>query len=295
MGYTARVLADSLSPEGHRLTTMEVTFPRIVLAEFNTHRMLSRNSASSRAIPVEKRIAAVRKDPFVPEAFGQNQKGMQASTSLTGVADWAAKAVWVTACYLALGAAWLMAKLKVHKQLANRLIEAFCWHTVIVTATDWDNFFALRCHPDAQPEIRKIAVMMREAYEASLPEPVNYDDWHLPLVTASEALDLLVGGLTIVELCLVSIGRCARVSYLTHDGKRDPKADIDLARKLQASGHMSPFEHVARPLDVGDIDAFGLSRRRRRPYVGNFNGWVQYRKQIVNEDNFKRVLASRAA
>lgn len=285
MGYAAKILADSVSPDGHRLTTMEVTFPRIVLAEFNTHRMLSRNSASSRAIPVEKRIKAVRKDPFVPEAFGQNQKGMQASATLTGLASWAAKAVWVVACYMALGAAWLMAKLKVHKQLANRLIEAFCWHTVIVTATDWDNFFALRCHPDAQPEIRKIAVMMREVYEASLPTPVNYGDWHLPLVTPSEAFDLLAGGMSIVELCLVSIGRCARVSYLTHDGKRDPLADIDLARKLQASGHMSPFEHVAQPM-VQPITGGG--------YVGNLLGWVQYRKQIVNEDNFKRVLDARA-
>lgn len=283
MAYAARVLCDSISPDGIRLTTIEVTFPRIVLAEFNTHRVFSRNSASSRAIPIHKRIASVLLDPFLPEAFGSAKAGMQAGEALTGISDWFAKKVWQASCYFAIAAAWTMSKLKVHKQLANRLLEPFCWHTVIVTATEWENYFALRCNPDAQPEIRRAADLMKFAYETSIPRPVNYGDWHLPLVEAAEAFDLLAGGMSIDDLCLVSVGRCARVSYLTHDGKRDPKADIELANRLMVSGHMSPFEHVATPLDANASSTFS----------GNFRGWFQRRKQLVNEDNFKRVLELR--
>ncbi len=300
MGYSAKILADSLTRSGHevhRLTTMSVTFPRIVLAEFNTHRMLSRNSASSRAIPIPKRIAAVWADPFLPEAFGSNKAGMQAGTALTGLGNWAAKKVWMISCYLAIIAAWLMSKLKVHKQLANRLLEPFLWHTVIVTATEWDNFFALRCHPDAQPEIRRIAEMMKVEYELSTPRGNNV--WHLPLIDDFD--DLVdawhVGKLGDLDLwqtlCLISIGRCARVSYLTHDGRRDPLADIELSNRLQSSGHMSPFEHVARPMTDDDVIHLGLPNIR--PFSGNFCGWVQYRKTLVNEDNFKRVLDARPA
>lgn len=290
MAYAAKVLKDSISPDGIRLTTMEVTFPRIVLAEFNTHRMLSRNSASSRAIPVEKRIASLELDSFEPEAFGKNQKGMQASEDLRSEDDVMARAEWTLAKVDAIRHAQKLALLGVHKQLANRLIEPFCWHTVICSATEWDNYYALRCHPDAQPEIRRVSEMMRAVQEASEPSPVNFGDWHLPLVDASEAFDLLAGGMSISDLCKVSIGRCARVSYLTHDGRRDPLADVELANRLQSSGHMSPFEHVARPITRDDIEDRGLTSWR--PFVGNFCGWVQFRKTVANEDNFKRVLES---
>ena len=165
---------------------MEVTFPRIVLAEFNTHRVLSRNSASSRAIPVEKRIAALELDCFEPEAFGKNQKGMQASEDLRSEDDVMARMAWRKASTEAIASAKALASLGVHKQLANRLIEPFCWHTVIVTATEWDNFYALRCSPDAQPEIRKVAEMMRDVHEASRPTYLDFGEWHLPLLQDDE-------------------------------------------------------------------------------------------------------------
>lgn len=302
MAYSAKVLADSLSPGGVRLTTLEVTFPRIVLAEFNTHRMFSRNSASSRAIPVEKRIRSVINDPFIPEAFGQNQKGMQANTQLTGLANRAARLVWIAALYAAVAMAWCMAKLKVHKQLANRLLEPFLWHTVIVTATEWSNFFALRCHPDAQPEIRKIAEMMRDVMDGSDPFQFPDDDcehWHMPLCAFPS--EKLAAGLSAIE---VSIGRCARVSYLTHDGRRDPIADIELKRKLAAAGHMSPLEHVARPMTKEDAQNIVLKQMnscRSEPpdvspenvFCGNLRGWVQYRKTVTNEDDFSKSLLSK--
>lgn len=279
MGFAAKILADSLSPDGVRLTTMEVTFPRIVLAEFNTHRMLSRNSASSRAIPVEKRIAAVHADPFIPAAFGKNQPGMQASTDLLDNEAWWALQAWKNACENALTFAAELARLGVHKQLANRLLEPFLWHTVIVSATEWSNFFALRCHKDAQPEIRTVAVMMRDALESGSPVSLHRGHWHLPLVDAEEIGDQnRVGSIEFWKK--VSVGRCARVSVLTHDGKRDLVADVELCERLQVAGHMSPFEHVARPLER--VDA-------AHTFCGNFRGWVQYRKELPHEDDFSRI------
>jgi thymidylate synthase ThyX len=194
MAYGAKILADSISPEGHRLTTFEITFPRLVLAEFNTHRVFSRNSASSRAIPVVKQLKRILEDPFVPLEFGTNQPGMQAGAALGGIKLQHARQAWRHARNEAVIQAlklisspmcvedglaqqdktgWQLSDLVtsveeylsqvancpeqaysdhlgVHKQLANRLLEPFMWHTVILTATEWSNFFALRAHKDAQ-------------------------------------------------------------------------------------------------------------------------------------------------
>lgn len=293
MGYAAKILADSMSPDGVRLTTMEVTFPRFVLAEFNTHRMFSRNSASSRAIPVEKRIAAVREDPFYPTAFGKNQRGMQAAEDLGDAESREARGAWTAALEAALCEAGELARLGVHKQLANRLLEPFLWHTVIVSATEWSNFFALRCHKDAQPEIREIAEMMRDLYVAHEPDKfVGYNEYHLPLVDCSEIRELdpfngrtdISFGERVEVWKAISVGRCARVSALTHDGKRDLIADVELCKRLHKSGHMSPFEHVARPMTQEE------QQNSARGFCGNFNGWIQYRKELLNEDDFSRIV-----
>jgi thymidylate synthase ThyX len=298
MGYEAKVLKDSLSPDRVRLTTIEVTLPRIVLAELNTHRMFSRNSASSRAIPVKKMLERVKNDPFIPVWWGKNQKGMQAAEELAPGAKSLALAEWLLARDNAVATVERLQEgdIDLHKQIANRLLEPWLFHTVIVTATEWDNFWGLRRHPDAQPEIKRAADMMWDAYQASFPVAVGDGEWHLPLVEANEAFNLQVNGMSIQDVCKVSVGRCARVSYLTHDGKRDPKADIELCERLAKSGHMSPMEHVATPmtrdqavkilrkpgvvgLDLLDIDA-------RTVFAGNFRGWVQMRKEVPNEDNF---------
>lgn len=297
MSYDAKILADSISPAGHRLTTFEVTFPRIVLAEFNTHRMLSRNSASSRAIPVEKRISQVEADPFVPTTFGKNQKGMQASETLDNEEGAIAANRWRLACRGAIEQASELAKLGVHKQLANRLLEPFSWHTVICTATDWENFFNLRCHPNAQPEIRTVAEMMRELYTKAVPQPVNLREWHLPLIQRDERIEFDRSDRTDEWMAKISAARCARVSYLTHEGKRDTSADLELYERLTSQGHMSPLEHPARPMTEHELDLFHQSNaewRRtewspvvtRTHYLGNFNGWVQLRKLIPGESVF---------
>lgn len=304
MGFDAKILADSRSPADYRLTTLEATFPRFVLAEFNTHRVFSRNSASSRAIPIAKQLRRVLEEPYVPIEFGSNQPGMQAGAALAGEKRDAAEREWLHARddavrrvlglvtdpdaisadddlfeYLgqveeairnrAQSPQWL----NVHKQVANRLLEPFMWHTVIVTATEWDNFLNLRCHPDAQPEIRLTAEKMRTAIEASEPDQLGEGEWHLPLVRSEDREQVA----TLEDLIKISAGRCARVSYLTHAGERDPNADIELHDRLLESGHMSPLEHPARPLSTEDL--------KENEWSGNFRGWCSYRKLIPGEGN----------
>lgn len=263
MTYAAKVLADSIA-QGVRLTTMEVTFPRFILAEMNTHRVFSRNSASSRAIPVEKRIQQVQANPFVPLAFGQNRPGMQALGMVEGQAH--ARATWLAAAKDAVEKASWLADLGVHKQHANRLLEPFAWHTAVISATEWANFFALRCHPAAQPEMQEIANLMRDAYQASIPAPMREGQWHLPYVDSWDGPEGL----------RLSVVRCAAVSYERQDANRTREQVKERHDMLAKSGHWSPFEHQATPTHWANGS-----------FVGNFRApWVQYRKMFAGESIF---------
>ena len=299
MTHKARILADSISPQGHRLTTLEVTFPRIVLAEFNTHRVFSRNSASSRAIPVEKMLRMVQDNPYIPTHWGKNQKGMQAEEELSAHDQDVAREEWLWARERAALQAQKLLDLGVHKQITNRLLEPFMWHTVIVTATEWNNWDHLRANPKAHPEIKLAAELMLEASVSSTPKQLGYTDWHMPLIFEEDwdaVISLNPTNPRAVQAMLVkiSVGRCARVSYLTHDGKRDLQADIELAERLLEAGHMSPFEHVARPMSMDELEIFkqpvvewrdGVAwpTGKHTHFCGNFDGWIQYRKTIPNE------------
>jgi thymidylate synthase ThyX len=261
MGYAARVLLDSISDAGVRLTTMEVTFPRFVLSEFNTHRVLSRNSASSRAIPTSKLIERVVAEPVLPLEWGRNKAGMSATDVLDAREEEEGKRLWLEARDAAVAHARQLMELKVHKQVLNRVLEPYMWHTVIVTATEWSNFFELRCSPNAQPEICEAASRMRAALDESRPRRVAAGEWHLPLVQDDErALDIEIQK-------KISAARCARVSYLTHDGSRSIDKDVELYDRLRIDRHLSPFEHVATPADDTAFHA-------------NFRGWVQLRASI---------------
>jgi thymidylate synthase ThyX len=266
----AKIIADSQPPEGARLTTMEVVVPRIVLAEFNTHRVFSRNSASSRAIPVKKMLQRVLEDPYIPEAWGKNQRGMQAGEALSDVESGVARAAWLQARDGAVHHTQNLLALGVHKQTTNRLLEPFMWHTVIVTSTEWSNFLHLRCHTDAHPAIQRTALAMRQVMEESKPDDLDWGDWHCPFVDDRDA-----GLQTTMDCVKVSSARCARVSYLTHDGVRDPSKDLELHDRLLSAGHMSPFEHPAQASQVF-----------RANQCGNFAWpWLQYRKTIPNEQD----------
>ncbi|AXV08027.1 Thymidylate synthase thyX [Euzebya pacifica] len=263
---SATVVADSVSPEGVRVTTIEVTLHRFVLAELNTHRVFSRNSASSRAIPIGKQIARVETDPAMPVEFGANQRGMQAGAPLEGEEEKAAIDAWLRARDAAVDAVRVLDDLGVHKQVANRILEPFMWHTVIVTATDWDGFWHQRCSPLAQPEIRVAAEAMREAFDASTPRAMAAGEWHTPYVRDDE-LDL-----DDRTKRRISAARCARVSYLTHDGRRDLSADEELYQRLVTADppHWSPLEHVATPAVDGEA------------VLGNLRGWHQLRHRLDN-------------
>jgi thymidylate synthase ThyX len=277
--FEAKVIEDSVSPDGVRLVTMQLRYPRFVHAEFMTHRVFSRNASSSRAIPVAKMIEQVRTKPAKPVHWGKNQPGMQARAELEGIYLENTQALWEAAASHAADIATVMERQGAHKQVVNRILEPFQWISVIVTATEWDNFFELRDHPDADPNIALLARMMKSEMDLSTPVrrgvynakgPTAFD-WHLPYVTLDERTIYMLRPRYLAKL---SAARCARVSYLTHEGKvPDPSKDVELYDKLVGSRplHASPVEHQAYP-------AIGANVRS-----GNFRGWVQHRKLVEAE------------
>lgn len=280
----AEIVCDSLAPCGVRLTTFVLTYPRFIHAEFMTHRVFSRNASSSRAIPVAKSIQAVIDNPVVPLAFTKNQKGMQGGAVLTGLSEDLAKAAWLDARDKAVEYASKLADLEVHKQYANRILEPFSHITVVCTATQWDNFFALRCHEAAQPEIHALADLMYDLYQANTPKSVEAGYWHLPLLTKEDIkeccdvtkVQCLKDSLFSMNLAIKrSVAKCARVSYLNHDGTKNTlDQDLELYKRLLGNIpiHASPAEHQ------GQAQNSSLVRS------GNFHGWVQYRKTLENEN-----------
>jgi hypothetical protein len=284
----AKIVGDSVGPNGVRITTFVLTYPRFIHAEFMTHRVISRNASSSRAIPVKKQIQMVIDNPVIPLAFTKNKAGMQGGEALTGEQEAAAVAAWLEGRDRAVEMAQKLADLEVHKQYANRILEPYAHITVVATATDWDNFFALRCHFMAQPEINALAMLMLKEYEESEPEALKVGEWHLPFITPADKCDAYaehMGRLQLqgeskseMELLIArSVARCARVSYLNHDGTTTTfTQDEQLYDRLLGSApiHASPAEHQAEALE--DWTAQVQS--------GNLRGWLQYRKTLKDEN-----------
>lgn len=277
---------------------------RFVLAEFNTHRVFSRNSASSRAIPFSKIRDRVLDHIAYPVHWGAEQKGMQSGESLSDKMRDECINAWHQSMISAIGWADLLRDFGLHKSVINRLLEPYMWHTVIVTSTFWDNFFAQRWHKDAQPEIRLAADAMLRAFNESDPKYLTSGTWHTPLIRDEdyddieiEAHDRVERGLTTLSVNdesielrkQISTARCARSSYLNHNGVRELAADFELYEKLLIGMHPSPFEHVGSPCthmaqvlryeQDGDPE-FDLRCR----LWGNFYGWHQHRKVIPGEN-----------
>ena len=286
---SAKIIADSIA-NGVRLTTMELNYPRFIHSEFMTHRMFSRNASSSRAIPVEKMLEQAQENPAIPIHWGKNQPGMQAREEIQNVKH--AEVVWGWVISDVIDGVKQLNDLGLHKQVANRLLEPFQYIKVIVTATEWDNFFKLRLHPDAQPEIQELAKEMRIAMYNSEPQELSNGEWHLPYVTTtrkefdnsqefwSEGHD--TAGLSEQEAINCSIARCARVSYLNHDDSfPDWKKDQELSKRLLEAGHMSPLEHVCTPMQEG-IWAQGMTHLMNdgTRWSSNLREWVMYRNII---------------
>lgn len=264
---------DSLAPSGVRLTTFILRYPRFIHSELMTHRMFSRNASSSRAIPFKRQLEMIKKDMAMPLLFRENKKGMQAGKALSGWKQKACFAAWRMAGHTAIVFAKVLDRLGSHKQYVNRIIEPFSHITVVLTGTDeaFANFFALRAHPDAQPEIRALAVEMHKQYLKHQPSEVPFGWWHLPFVQVPVGKPEDIDWRPYIKM---SVARCARTSYLNHDGTNpDPEKDFALYDRLLGSEplHASPSEHQAQALE---------SKETRS---GNFHGWGQFRKYLPNE------------
>lgn len=260
MPISARVLLDSISESGHRLTTMEVVCPNIIWPEMLTHRAFSRSTSSNRAIPAARMIKMVEDDPFIPMVWPRNQPGMRGGELLPFEDAVDAQADWCEALDASLDAAKAMVIRDVHKSIVNRLLQPFGWTTAIISSTEWDNFFAQRCSPLAEYHMMLTAQAMKKALEDSKPVTYYAGGWHCPLTE-----DINDEGWPLVKR--ISAARCARVSYLTHDGKRDVAEDLKLYERLRSANppHWSPMEHVATPAHPHDR------------VEGNFTGWHQFR------------------
>lgn len=261
---TVKVVEDSINPYNDiRLTTYELRYPRFFHSEVMTHRVFSRNASSSRAIPIKTFLSQVWDDPAMPIHWGANQPGMKARQELEGIKKWLARKTWSFAGKVMCGIVWTINKLvSPHKQTFNRLLEPWQFISVIITATEWDNFFELRDHPDAQPEIADLAKTMKLAYNESKPVKRKH---HLPYITPDEIITH-----SLEDCFKMSTARCARVSYLTHDGKAPSyEKDIALHDMLVTTTpiHASPCEHPA-------------TANKTKYFQKNFRGWKQYRVDV---------------
>lgn len=270
MTIKVKLLKDSVAPNSVRLCTWELKYPKFIHPQVMTHRQFSRNVQSTRAIPTKKWIKMISDDMVFPSKWGINQRGMEAARYIEDVETknnlclaWSSAFDQMLAVIIYLED---IAGEKLHKQIINRLLEPWAHVVAIVSSTFHRNFFKLRCAHNAQPEIQELAIKMRDVYNSSDPTLIPLGEWHLPLILEDEFNEY-----TNEDLRKISVGRCARVSHLTHDGTRDPAKDIELHDKLCNDGHWSPFEHVATPSTL-----IG-------PISGNFAGWAQYRKQFSQE------------
>ena len=360
---SAEIVADSINTVGDRITTYLLTYPRFIHAELMTHRVFSRNSASSRAIPFKRMLKMVEEDPFIPIAWVKDHSGMQGNEYFTNkdsieqfTTTWLEASKYAAEMAEELNSSHIMDynnpedKRGLTKQLCNRLLEPFMWHTTLVTSTEFGNWFELRCpkyklfglgcgpqksrkdwlrhmqfsstlHPSQYPKtiedwlllsesgaeihIQALAESMWDAMNESKPKELKPGEWHIPLFNnhTVEKLDLeiLPKTFTVDEFLLkISTARCARLSYLNHDGEIDYEKDIQLHDKLLLDKHMSPFEHCARAMtsneyhslfkgemNVCDEDEYNIYSDTSKENSGfgwcnNFKGFIQYRYLIEN-------------
>lgn len=278
---SAKIIADSYNPAGIRITTMEIRAHRFILAEINTHRLLSRNSASSRAIPIKKQIERIQSDTAFPLHWGTNKAGMQAGDPLTPAQERRARRQWRIARRQAIRRARRLEKIGLHKQVTNRLLEPFMWQTIVITSTYWNNFFRQRTHKDAQPEFQAVAKMMLAAYNESIPNKIEWGEWHLPYTDNSPELAEIDPN----RLPEISAARACRVSYNTQGGHRDPQDDLRLYSNLTVRPdpdepiHASPLEHPAQATKLDD----------RKRSTNSHPSWTQLRVLVEDAKGYNPV------
>jgi hypothetical protein len=337
--YYVRVLADSRSPGGVRLTTLECRYPRFIHSEVLRHRVHSHSVESSRAVPTEINIEKVKNEPFVPATFNTRVKGMGVGNELDEKLAARARVAWEVAAYQAAEWASELNTIGLDKSRANRLMEPFMWVKDIITATEWSNFLALRCPPGnnvditfpAQPEFQQFALLVRQALQMSHPDQLEHGWWHLPGATRQEKWDLFqaridnktgVVNVMVADLKRACARRMAKISFDKHDVPEPIEVSIAKTGELVSSGHFSPTEHIARPMESRDLyDGSPLQNKIMIPaaevsrvmhglgnnpandtdnfcdsiylpscWAGNLRSWVQYRKEIAGEEDHAALL-----
>lgn len=308
---SAKVIADSIAKNGKRITTFELEYNRFIHSEMMTHGALVKNSSSSRAIPIDKMIEQIENNPSTPVYWGKTQSGMQAKEELTDEALDKVKQKFNNAKRISIGYAKDLCKLGLHKQIANRVTEPFQMIKVVCTATDFDNFFNLRIHPDAQPEILMLAYLMYKAMQQSTPILLNQGEWHLPYVERErnngtleyfiyEEIEIGYFGKKYIPLeqaVKISSSCTAQTSYRKNDASVEKADKIhDMLIKADVL-HASPFAHLATPIEF-DLTNHVLTNLPFEPETweqgithvtkdgvlcsGNLQGWIQYRHLIPN-------------
>lgn len=318
MSITAKVIADSISENGHRITTFELEYPRFIHAEFMTHRLFSRNAASSRAIPVKTAIELIQADTAMPIHWGKNQPGMSAKEEcnvmfprleiradedgnfVSVTKEISREEAWNEARDASIKIAEQFAQAGYHKQIVNRILEPFSHIKVVCTATEYDNFFYLRCHPDAQPEIQELANQMWDARAKSIPKLLKFGEWHVPYFregfwTPNNDDDTLEDAKAVSSSC------CAQVSYRKLDDSIEKARDIFKRLVDSKPVHASPFEHQATPMEYGNHDYVPegithftvvngnheMAGTITDAWSGNFRGWIQHRHLIPDNTQWR--------
>jgi thymidylate synthase ThyX len=306
MTVQAKIIADSINERGTRVTTFELEYPRIIHSELMTHRVFSRNAASSRAIPVKTMIDLIEANPAMPSQWGKNQPGMQAKEELDSVSKESVKQLWLHACSDAVAHARVMNDVGAHKQVINRITEPYQHMKVVLTATNYANWFYLRDHVDADPTIAELAAKMKYEYDYNEPYWLEEGAWHLPYVRTQKAngtfpqrywdelgtqryWDELGNQITLEQALMISVSSCAQVSYRKSDGSLE-KAEVVYKRLIESKPtHASPTEHQCQvfeskdsvypedwPEGITHIDRNGVL------WSGNIRDWIQYRQLIPN-------------
>lgn len=313
-GISAKIVAHSKSSvDGKEIVTYEVTHHRWILAEINKHRLFSNNYQSSRAVPVGKVLEQVRESPAMPIHWGAKQSGMQADNE---VENWDSfgqgEYQWLGAMVHACDRADVMNDQGYHKQIVNRLTEPFQMIKGVITATELDNFFYLRRHPDAQPEIRELADCMWEALQQSEPQVLKPGEWHLPYVKTFRASYGDAGleyhaeriGVTLHEALRISAASVAQVSFRKLDQSSEKVDKVWGMLVDTEQPHAVCLEHQATPMpevqpkiyfngrgdvEIKDYIPDGVTHLdlNGSAWSGNFKSFIQHRQLLDNNTCWK--------